>query len=296
MKHETSSKGLTWINVQSPTPEELAEFVREAGVTPVDGEFIAQGRRPEVAIRIGYILILISVPVFDRSARITRGAALFLVVAPQRVFSLHYEPIVVLDRLRQAFVESPARMEEYFANDALSLALHLLQSLYEGAFRKLDRLGKHIDIAEDAVFQGNEHKMVEEISVLTRDVMDFRKIIRPQRHLFSQLPRHALVTAETAATWYRVGKGPEKMWEILEGMLESVKEIAKTNFTLLQYKENELLRVLTIYSIIAVPAFLLVAPLNLPDLGLTSPLFYAFLGLVCAFTIILIFIFLRSRR
>ena len=297
MKHTLTSKGLTWTNVQSPEPEELAEFVRLVQPLPGDAEFIAQDhRRPEVAIRPDYILLLIHVPVFDRKARVTRGAALYFVIKEHELFSLHYEPIVILDRIRRSFEESPERQEEYFEDEAASLALYIVSLLYDSAFQKLERLGKHVDIAEEAVFQGNERKMVEEISVLTRDVMDFRKVIRPQKSLFSTTVTHPLVTLDAAARWRRVHGQLLRMWEILEGMFESVRELASTNFTLLQHKENELLRVLTIYSMIAVPAFILVAPFNVPSVEFSSPLFYGFIWLVVTFTLILILIFARSRR
>jgi magnesium transporter len=138
--------------------------------------------------------------------------------------------------------------------------------------------------------------MVEEISVLTRDVMDFRKVIRPQKSLFSTSMSHPLITLDAAARWRRVHGQLLRMWEILEGMFESVRELANTNFTLLQHKENELLRLLTIYSIIAIPAFILVAPFNLPVVQFSSPLAYGFIWLVAAFTFLLIAIFARSRR
>ncbi|HLD26177.1 MAG TPA: CorA family divalent cation transporter [Candidatus Andersenbacteria bacterium] len=297
MKHELNSKDLHWLAVQSPTPEELAEFVRSAQVEPADAEFLASPRhRPEVTVRPDYILIMVSIPVFDRAVRITTGASLFFVVRSRQVLSLHYDPIVALDRIRQSFVESSARQEEYFADGPLTLALHITHSLYDGAWRKLERLAKHIDIAEDAVFQGNERKMVEEISVLTRDVMDFRKIIRPQRHLLSHLPRHELVTPPIAALWRRVGAAPEKIWETLEGMLESVKELAKTNFTLLQYKENQLLRMLTIYSIVIIPIWIFVAPFD-PFHGegrrLDAVAFWSVLSLL---VVLLLFILLHLRR
>jgi magnesium transporter len=297
MKHTLTSKGLTWINVQSPEPEELAEFVRLVRPLPGDAEFLAQDhRRPEVAVRPDYLLLLIRVPVFDRRARVTRGAALFFVIKEHELFSLHYEPIVALDRIRRSFEESPERQEEYFEDEAMSLCLYIVSLLYDSAFQKLERLAKHIDIAEEAVFQGNERKMVEEISVLTRDVMDFRKVIRPQKSLFGVAFSHPLVTLDAAARWRRVHGQLLRMWEILEGMFESVRELANTNFTLLQHKENELLRLLTIYSIIAIPAFILVAPFNLPAVPFSSPIFYGLLWLVAIFTLILIVIFVRTRR
>lgn len=265
MKHALTSKEMVWTNVQSPTGEELAELVRNIDLDPVDAEFITQSHnRPETTLRQSYILMLIHVPVFDRKLRVTKSAGLYFIIKKNQLYSLHYDPIVTLDAIRQGFESSAEKTEEYFGEDALSLCLYIITLLYDGAFHKLERLGKHIDIAEDAVFQGNEKKMVEEISILTRDVMDFRKIVRPQKSLFGIVPQHEFINAETASKWGRVRGQLLKMWDLLESMVESVRELGNTNFTLLQHKENEILRLLTIYSIVVIPMLIFVDPYFAP--------------------------------
>jgi magnesium transporter len=300
MKHTLTSKGLTWINIQSPEPDELAEFVRSIGLTTGDAEFISQDQHhPEIAVRGKYILLLVHVPVFDRKLRLTKGAALFFVIKEYELFSLHYEPIVTLDKIRRGFEESPEKQEEYFEDRAMSLCLYISGLLYDAAFLKLERLTKHIDIAEDAIFQGNERKMVEEIAVLTRDVLDFRKVIRPQNSLFVTTPRHLLVNPDAAARWRRVHGQLLRMWEILEGMFESVRELSNANFTLLQHKENELLRLLTIYSIVVIPMLVLVDPLFNPravDASVVDTIVFWIVIGVLVVTLLLILIRSRSKR
>jgi len=149
------------------------------------------------------------------------------------------------------------------------------------------------------VFQGNERKMVEEISLLSRDVMDFRKSIRPQRNLFLASPSHYLVASDTVTKWRRVHGQLLKMWDVLESMFESVRELSSTNFTLLQHKENELLRMLTVYSIIVIPMLVLVDPLFAPraaDAGLIDQIvFWAVLGVLVVTLLIVLYRF-KGRR
>lgn len=261
MKHNLSSKEVSWINVQSPEPQELAKFIREVNMTTADAEFLAQKyHRPTVTTRPDYIFLLIQIPIFDRKLRLTKGVSLFFFIKENTLYSLHYEPLILLDKIRKDFESSTEKTKEYLNESALNFCLDLINMLYDNSFKKLDRLNKHIDIAEDAVFQGNERKMVEEISLLTRDAMDFRKVIRPQKSLFSSPPLHPLVTKETSAKWQIIHCQLLKMWEALESMFESIKELSNTNFTLLQHKENELLRLLTVYSIIVIPMIILVDP------------------------------------
>ncbi len=265
MRRVLTSKELTWHVLAEPSPEELAEFVRESNLSPLDAEFIAQERqRPEVVARAGYVLILIQVPVFQRVERVTRGVNLYLVVREGIVSTLHFEPLVVLDSLYEELEKQAEQREEYFGATALPLALYLIRRLLSTAFDKLEKLNKHIEIAEDAVFHGNERKMVEEVALLTRDVMDFRRVIRPQRRLFYEAPTHALVQEDSREAWRRQAAQMAKLWDILESLAEAVKQLGKTNYALLQHKENQLLRVLTLYSILTIPIMILVDPFFSP--------------------------------
>ena len=293
----TNATGLTWTALAEPSPNELAEFVREADLVPADAEFVVQNHhRPEVAVRDNYLIILIHVPTFNKQTRTTAGVPLYFIVREGRLWTVHYEPIVVLDGLWSTFSTDEDKRTEYFSEGAMSLALHLISELYASAFKKLERLASHIDIAEDAVFRGNERKMVEEVSLLMRDVMDFRKIIRLQTNLFTTIPNHPLLPAALAPLWGRINGQTKKLWDILEGLLESTTQLGETNRDLLQHKENQLLRLLTVYSIFSIPAIILISPYNRssPFSNLWDTILY--LGIFGTFMVALLVILFRAKR
>jgi magnesium transporter len=296
MKIQLTAKSITWQDIESPSAEELAEFVRSTGLDRLDAEFVVQNHhRPEITLREGYILLLLQVPTFDKKLRLTYGVPLYILILDNELYTLHYEPIPLLSHIIKDFTDTPAKQEEYFDDTALSLGLNIVNSLHNGAFAKLEKLLKHIEIVADAVFNGQERKMVEEIAVVNRDVMDFRTIMRPQRNVFSLEPQHRLMNPESLSQWRRLHGQTQRLWDILESLSEKVHELQQTNDSLLQHKENQLLHVLTIYSIVAIPAFIIVAPLNLPEFDVGSVTFYLFVALVAIFTLLLVWIFLRGR-
>lgn len=296
MQQELSAKNIVWTNIEAPEAGELAAFVRATQLDRLDAEFIVQNHhRPEITAREGYLLFLLQAPTFDKKLRVTSGIPLYLLINDHSLYTLHYEPIPALAHIIQDFIDTPAKQEEYFADSPTSLALYIINNLNNASFVKLEKLLQQIEMVTDAVFHGNERKMVEEIAVLNRDVMDFRSIMRPQRNLFAAAAGHRLFDQESGQQWVRLNGQMQRLWDMLESLSEQVHDLAETNDSLLQHKENQLLRVLTIYSIIAIPVFMLVAPLNLPEMPFISPLSYLFFALVTIFTAILIAIFLRSR-
>ncbi len=291
-----SAKEISWVHLSEPDNEELATFVRGVDLLPVDAEFIVRDdQRPEVAVRDGYVLILIHVPVFDKQLRVTSGAPLYILVTKSSVHTVNYEPIVSLEKIFKEFQENPEKQEDYFDEAPLSLALHIISQLHVASFRKISRLAKHLEIAEDAIFHGKERHMVEEIAVLTRDVLDFRRIVRPQLSVFDTT-QDLTFDEDAKAQWHRVYGQVKRMWEMLEGLMESAKEIQATNVTLLQHKENELLRLLTYYSIVTIPLWIFVAPYNPRGEGATAVDFYVFWGVLVFLLIFLLFIFARAKR
>lgn len=298
MKGDLSSDGgLVWTHLSDASPEELAEFVRDSGLEVTDAEFVVHNHhRPEVAVRAEYVIILIHVPTFNKQTRVTRGVPLYLVIRENHLWTIHQEPIVVLDGVWADFSTNQEKRSEYFSDGSASVALHIVSELYSTAFNKLARLSNHIDIAEDAVFQGNERKMVEEISLLMRDVMDFRKIVRLQTNLFATLPNHPLLTATCIPLWSRVHGQTKKLWDVLEGLYESTTQLGLTNRDLLQHKENALLRLLTVYSIFSIPALILISPYNRPSPYDNVWDAALYLGIFGAFVVGLFVILYRARR
>lgn len=293
----SSKAGVTWTDVSQPTTEELADFARQANVLPADAEFIAlDHHRAEVTVRPGYVLLLLQVPVFNTQLRVTTAAPLFFIIKDAQLWTLHYEPLVLTESIQNDFRANPDKVEEYFSDGTVSLALHIITAMFSASFRKLDRLSKHISIAEDAVFQGNERKMVEEISILLRDVIDFRAVIRPQLGVFEELPDSPLFTDTTRRTWSRLHGQNKKLWEVLASLLEGSQELRVTNGSLLQFKQNELLRVLTYYSIVSIPVFILLTPFNPRGSSASSWDAVIYWGILATLVLVLLGIFLRFRN
>lgn len=284
--------GVTWHNLERPDNNELAAFIRDTNLSTLDAEFIMHDhQRPEVTVRADYILMLIHVPVFDKKLRVTSAAPLYFVVKENKIFTLQYDHIVTIQKILQEFESNSDKHMELFGDNALSLTLYIISLLNNSSFRKIARLIKHIEIAEDAVFHGNERKMVEEIAVLARDVLDFRRIIRPQITIFSNLSSNDF-PEDIQAQWQRLSGQLEQMWDALEALHDSTKELRDTNDSLLQYKENALLRLLSVYSIIAIPVLVLTNPYSSSNF-FTRGLFWG--GLVLLI-MLLALIFLRAKR
>lgn len=284
MRTELSIAGITWHRLVEPTGSELAAVARDVPLEAADAALLGESlTRAALVTRPKYELLRVEVPVFDRKIRASFGVAFDCIVLPDHLITLQARPIPVLEKLVGALEHQPEQDLGVAMTNPNDLLKYLLRQIHHGTLRKLDRLYKYIDIAEDAVFQGNERKMVEEISLLMRDVSDLRKIIRPQRRLFQGTP------------WQELTQDMGKVWDGLETLHESILQLSKTNYTLLQYKENQLLRLLTIYSIVAIPLWILITPFNPTRADASAVDVVVYWGILAVLAIGLIVIFARFR-
>lgn len=284
MRTELSIAGITWHRLVEPTGSELAAVARDVPLEAADAALLSESlTRAALVMRPKYELLRVEVPVFDRKIRASFGVAFDCIVLPDYLITLQARPIPVLEKLVDSLEHQPEQDLGVVITSPNDLLKYLLRQIHHGTLRKLDRLYKYIDIAEDAVFQGNERKMVEEISLLMRDVSDLRKIIRPQRRLFQ------------GTKWQELTQDMGKLWDGLETLQESVSQLATTNATLLQHKENELLRLLAMYSALVIPLWILITPFvpTRPEASVLDITVYW--GVLVLLGMVLTFIFARFR-
>jgi len=296
MYASTSPKGIHWTELSQPTSRELASIIRELKLTEADARLcLEKETRPGWYLNNRYLILSMTVPIFFKKMRVTAGGSILFVVMENQLVTIHHEEIPLLKHLYESISKNPDKFLDQQNTQPIDLFIKLIELLNQGTYRKIERVAKYINIVEAAVFQGNERKMVEEISFLTRDVMDIRKIVRPHRNLFTSLPSHTLFRAELYDNWLSLKHGMSDIDGALDMLYESIQQLSQTNTTLLQHKVNELLRLLALYSSIAIPALILISPFNprSPTATLTDVVVYW--GILSILILLLLFIFFRFR-
>jgi len=110
---------------------------------------------------------------------------------------------------------------------------------------------------EEHVFTGREKEILEDIAILRRNVLDFRRTIKPQQHtLESLVAQGPHLYGEKVKPFLTDLVGEYlKVWSLLENHKETLDALYETNDSLLAAKINETMRVFTILAFISfIPA------------------------------------------
>ncbi len=100
---------------------------------------------------------------------------------------------------------------------------------------------------------------MRDISNSKQEIINFRKIIRPQRAVLRDLERtKQRYLAEDLEIYFDdIVDASERIWDMLENFKEVVEALEDTNESVLSHRVNEVLRVLTAFSVIILPLTLI---------------------------------------
>ena len=108
---------------------------------------------------------------------------------------------------------------------------------------------------EDTIFDEDVKQTVRDISVIRRDIINFRRIIKPQIPVISSLEHKEMpfLQEDLEAYFGDIADHVAKIWDILEDYKEVVEGLADTNDSLTSYRLNEVMKILTTISVIILP-------------------------------------------
>jgi magnesium transporter len=138
---------------------------------------------------------------------------------------------------------------------------------------------------EDEIFEGRSEEVVRDISNVKQEIINFRKVIRPQRTVLRDLEnlksRFLAREGDLEIYFDDIGDAHERIWDMLENYKEVVVALAETNESVLSHRVNDILRVLTSISVIVLPLTLIAsiwgANVHVPGEGDTTA-FWILLG------------------
>jgi magnesium transporter len=96
---------------------------------------------------------------------------------------------------------------------------------------------------------------VRDLSNSKQEIINFRKVIRPQRAVLRDLERtKQRYLAEDLEVYFDdIVDASERIWDMLENFKEVVEALEDTNESVLSHRVNEVLRVLTAFSVVILP-------------------------------------------
>ncbi len=261
MRKEIKNNGIRWINITDPNKKDVEYLKNNFNLCPsILKEFIPPIKRPKVEEYKDYLFIVIHFPVFNRNERKTISTELDIILYKDIIITSHTGFLLELKNFFKKCAASELARNYYIKINAACLAYKLLDNLIDTRLPMLDHIDDNINKVENRIFRGDEKKMVSEIAIIKRDIINFRKIIKPQKMVLESLSRlsYKISSENLSKLAAEVIGSNMKVWNTLENHKEMIEALEHTNESLFSYRLNDIMKTLTIFSVIIFPLTLVV--------------------------------------
>jgi len=259
---ELSAAGLTWIHLDAPDSMYAGSLAERFGWHPLDVEDVLSKRqRPKIDDYAdeGYLFGVLHFPVYDRTIQRLNAAELDFFIGPDYLVTLPTVELLPLTRLFRRCEEDEAFCEQLFSKGSGRLLYEVLDDLFDYCFPILDKIGHKLDSLEDDVFEGRSEEVVRDISNVKQEIISYRKIVKPERSTLRLLERHVerFLPEELELYFDDVVDAAERIWDILDNYKEVVEALEDTNESVISHRQNDVLRILTVFSVVLLPLTLI---------------------------------------
>lgn len=251
-----SHRGLIWVDLESPSQDEIRGIAKEYHLNPlVVHELSAPSLKPKVDLYDNLIYLILHFP------RIRRGKEeldqeIDFIIGKKFLVTVRYGASESLHLVSKIFDASAVLDKGGFGPHAGFIFFFLLGKLYESLMHELAAVGESLRSVEERIFGGEEREMVLSLSKISRDVLYFKRSLSLHRDVLESFEiagkklfgdGFAFHLRALIGDYYRVEHAVESNAAFLA-------ELRETNNALLSTKQNEIMKTLTILAFIALPA------------------------------------------
>jgi magnesium transporter len=298
---ELHGEGLTWVHLDALTPVEAEALAERFGWHELDLEDVLSKRqRPKLDDYPDYLFTVLHFPAYDTTIQRLNAAELDIFLGPDYLVTLPNAELLPVTRLFRRCSDDAELRADLFSKGSGRLLYEVLDDLFDYCFPILDKIGYKLDSIEDDMFEGRSEEVVRDISNVKQEIISYRKIIKPERSTLRLLERHTERFLPEALELYfdDIVDAAERIWDLLDNYKEVVEALEDTNESVISHRQNNVLRILTIFSVTMLPLSLLASIFGMnvgfPGEG-THQAFWIIIGTMVA-TLVGMVAFFRYKR
>jgi magnesium transporter len=283
---EIAGEGLRWIKIERPSQLEYGWLEEHFDFHTLDLEdVLSRNQRPKIDEYPDYLFIVLHFPVFDRQVKRLGAGELDIFVGPDYLVTIPNTPLQPVSYLFERCRQKEELREQIFSRGSGYLLYRIVDDAFDYCFPMLRKIGNKLDALEDEIFEGRGEEVVRDISNVKQEIINFRKVIRPQRTVLRDLEnlkgRFLAPDIDLEIYFDDIVDAHERIWDMLENYKEVVEALEDTNESVISHRVNDILRVLTAFSVIILPLTLIASlwgmNVGVPGEGDTED-FYAIVG------------------
>lgn len=209
-------------------------------------------QRPKIDEYEDYLFIILHAPYRIGGKKRLLISGIYIFISQHFVITLHDNNPIINDIFEKC--QKKKKIKDQYMSKGTGYFLYMIvDDLFESNFPIIDDLGKQLNDLEKEVFD-EEHSSdkLKEILLFKKDIINFRRIIMPQRPIVAQLEhKNKKFLPDNLDIYFDdIVDKVEKIWNNLENLQELVTSLQETNESIISHNTNNVIKILTLFSVI----------------------------------------------
>lgn len=252
-----STQRLTWIDLVRPTISEVdALHHAYPDIHPLNLEDVLSAvERPKIDEGDHYLFVVLHFPVWDPKTRLSRPSEVDFILGRGFLITAHDGRLKPIVQLFHECQTSEAALHKLLDHGPSHALYHVLDRLVDGLFPILRKVDSNINTIEEGVFTTQSRDMIRDIALVRRDVIALRRIIRQQVPIIENLERkeRPIIQEDLDEYFGDILDHVYRARDIIDENAEVISGLADTVNSLINNRVNEVIRILTVISVIMLP-------------------------------------------
>lgn len=303
MKNRYEHHGVVWIDLESPTHDEVREVVNEFNIDLLTAEeLLLPSMKPRADFFENYIYVVLHFPALRHSHKSNEQEVDFI-IGRDFLITTRYDVVDPLHKFSKVVEvnEMLAKDKSAISEHAGFLFYYMVKRLYKSVDHEVEYVQRHLQGIEEHVFSGREVQMVQEISNSARDLLNLRQTIEPHRDILHALEQGGLTFFGDQFMPHLRGLSDDyfRVHSHIMRSLDMLRELRETNNSLLTTKQNETMRRFTVMAFFTFPLMLMAAifsmdTVHMPIVG-TQHDFWIVMGMMVTVGLLMYWSFKRTQ-
>src|SRR3989344_514939 len=293
----------TWIDIINPTPKDV-EYLRK--IYPrfhpvILDELLHTSARSMVERDEHYLFFTYHLPTYDSKTKTSQKTEIDFLVTKNVLITVHYEEMDPLNDFFKKLNQDKEFKKMALRENTGNLIYYLIEELLRFSQRQLRHIEEDVFAITKELFRKEEEKLLEKISYIKRNILDYRIITKPQEIiLYSLKEAGTAFWSQDMRIYFSDLMGDHlKVMQQLDNFKETVESLEATNAQLLTAKTNAVVQRFSVIAFLTFPLILVIGLFTVPAIDRifeNSSAFFAIAFIGALAFIIGLFALFRNKK
>ncbi len=271
MLYTHSYKGIVWLDIESPSDDEVSNLIKRYDLHPLVGEEL---KRSSSLAKIDFfencILAVLTLPVRRRLKGGTYeivDTEIDFVIGKNFLITARTDTIEQLEYFGKIFDTNSILNKGEKIEHAGYLFYYMVKRIYAGMIEDLKNIQDSLSSAESGIYKGREKRMVQVLSNLSHELIDIKRTARMHRDVWEKLvafDQTNFFGKDFNSYVHDIRDEFNIIHEHIVNANELLADLRSTNDSLLDAKQSETIKMLTTVTVVFYPVMLIAAIFTIP--------------------------------